>query len=76
MAFIASFLLAKMTVPTISLESAGFLTVTLSELDDSFTVRGEKDHLWSLKFFLEDSISEISLLFLMFQPLELTRLGK
>ena len=76
MAFIASFLLAKMTVPTISLESAGFLTVTLSELDDSFTVRGEKDHLWSLKFLLEDSISEISLLFLMSQPLELIRLGK
>ena len=76
MAFVASFLLAKMTVPTISLESAGFLTVTLSELDDSFTVRGEKDHLWSLKFLLEDSISEISLLFLMSQPLELIRLGK
>ena len=76
MAFVASSLLAKMTVPTISLESAGFLTVTLSELDDSFIVRGEKDHLWSLKFLLEDSISEISLLFLMSQPLELIRLGK
>ena len=76
MAFVASSLLAKMTVPTISLESAGFLTVTLSELDDSFTVRGEKVHLYSLKTFLEDSIAEISFLFLKSQPFELTRLGK
>jgi len=58
MAFVASSLLPKITVPTISSEFAGFLTVTLSVLDESSTVSGEKYHLCPLKTFLEDSISK------------------